>query len=157
MVRSKKTNSSLLFFAFQLGRGICPSRFLVCYPRIKKREWLGGTFDEFRWKGDEVCLCVCCETKRNRSTSSSVRQGKEHSRSRSGRSFNFVGDKRVGTSQASAEKKGDLYFTFKQRIIFPELFPFLKRHTHTRKEQLKRKKWGKIGLSPLVFTSCHYS
>jgi hypothetical protein len=148
MVRSKKTNSSLLFFAFQLGRGICPSRFLVCYPRIKKREWLGGTFDEFRWKGDEVCLCVCCETKRNRSTSSSVRQGKEHSRSRSGRSFNFVGDKRVGTSQASAEKKGDLYFTLSRELYSPNYFLFW-RDTHTQeKSSWKGRNGGRL-VSPL--------
>lgn len=90
-------------------------------------------------RGRGLSVCVCCETKRNRSTSSSVRQGKEHSRSRSGRSFNFVGDKRVGTSQASAKKRGGFVLYFKKRIIFPELFPFLKRHTHTHKKRAAEK------------------
>jgi hypothetical protein len=106
-----------------------------------------------KWKGDEVC--VCCETKRNRSTSSSVRRGKEHSRSRSGWSFNFAGDKRVGTSRASAKKKKR-----GERTVGEKLFPLFlikeeaTRHTTEKKKKraAEKKEMGERLVSPFFFS-----
>lgn len=100
----------------------------------KKENDLGGHSTSLDGKGTRsVCVCVARQKGIDRPHHQFAKAKNIRGAVQVGRSISSV-TKELEQVKHQRKKGGGFVLYFKKRMIFPELFPFLKRHTHTQEK-----------------------